>query len=396
MTQLVRLAGVKFEGRQEVINRLSIDDHIYMERDYFNQHDRNAIGVFNEYDESIGWIPRETAAKLSPLIDGGQEFEVRLNRILGGGFGLLFGVEIAITKVDRKQQERVHQEIIDLLNNQTEEQSKQAMEQFNKSMRETHERHILEGNVEDLLVIINNHWLSLESIQSFIEYSFQMGRFEDCFKALQTLENLATFYHNQEILNYCKENIEVYLSYGYDQPLPIPNQKNYPQSMERFDETYPDLDRIREASTHDRIDEFLKEITAEMESSHAEIRAEASFLLGELYFLSGKVQEALELYMLAIRDNPNKALYWGYTAQVMNRNQVDALICSRVIRHAIDLDPANPRWHFLQAILLLRISQAEEIDQLIETFIYEITTARDLCREDQTGLKEAIMSLIIE
>ncbi|PEQ95192.1 hypothetical protein CN481_04860 [Bacillus sp. AFS006103] len=69
MRQLFRLKGVTYEGRQRIIERLSIYDDIYIKRDYYNSFDGNAIGVFNSYGESIGWIPREIAEWLAPRLD---------------------------------------------------------------------------------------------------------------------------------------------------------------------------------------------------------------------------------------------------------------------------------------------------------------------------------------
>ncbi|MFP7299032.1 HIRAN domain-containing protein [Neobacillus niacini] len=93
----IRLTGVTFEGRQEVISKLASRAIILIKRRPNNAHDKNAIEVVTESEESIGWIPRNIAASLAPQIDRGVLFDVRMIRRTGGN-GYHYGIEIEVTK----------------------------------------------------------------------------------------------------------------------------------------------------------------------------------------------------------------------------------------------------------------------------------------------------------
>ena len=71
----VKLMGIKhrvdavklaFAGRPR-------DESLKLVREPTNEHDPNAIGVFNR-DVLIGYIPRELAAKLAPRMDNKEKF----------------------------------------------------------------------------------------------------------------------------------------------------------------------------------------------------------------------------------------------------------------------------------------------------------------------------------
>lgn len=63
------VAGVTFEGRQEVIQTLSCDNLVILKREPDNHYDKNAIHIQNELGQSIGYIKRELAEKIAPVID---------------------------------------------------------------------------------------------------------------------------------------------------------------------------------------------------------------------------------------------------------------------------------------------------------------------------------------
>ncbi len=392
MEQMFRLAGVTFEGRQSLIAGLSTYDEIYMERDYFNRYDRNAIGVYTKSGLSIGWIPKEIARRLAPKLDDGDKYEIRINRILGGN-GLSYGIEVILREIG--SQPDFKQKIVDMINNQTLTHSETALNLINQSIREQHEQYILDRNVEEIIRLIQNGWLSLENIKDFANFCFRRGRFEDCFMALITLEELSDYYEDYELGEFCQDNLRVFYSYGYESPLPKPT-KYYFQSEENDDETYPDLAHVYDAVNNNTIDILLDSLHEDLEKGSNESKSAALFALGELHYLKQDNQKAIELYIHAIRENPNKALYWGYTAQVMNWNNVHPLISSRFLQRALELDSMNPRWHFLQSILLLAISNQEEIQDLIQQAVDAANHALELCRPGQAGLRRAIFVLLGE
>ena len=64
-----RIAGMQF-----VDGEVQAGEIVYLERDFQNQHDRNAIRVKNLDTISAGFVPREICSWLSPLWDEGKVF----------------------------------------------------------------------------------------------------------------------------------------------------------------------------------------------------------------------------------------------------------------------------------------------------------------------------------
>jgi len=76
---IVKLVGVTFENAQPNIKKFG-NEHIrwfVCVREGSNPHDANAIRValFGEY--FMGYIPKETAAQLAPMMDAGREFDAK-------------------------------------------------------------------------------------------------------------------------------------------------------------------------------------------------------------------------------------------------------------------------------------------------------------------------------
>lgn len=88
----VKAAGVTHGNRQTLLERLtrysSDDITITLQREQNNAHDRNAIqivaAVRNKGAAVIGYINRELAAALAPLLDKGAEIASRFKAITGG------------------------------------------------------------------------------------------------------------------------------------------------------------------------------------------------------------------------------------------------------------------------------------------------------------------------
>lgn len=408
MSQIIKLAGVTYENRQSIISNLSMSDTIYIERDYFNKYDKNAIGVFTKSGDSIGWIPKELASSLASQIDEGIEFSSEISRVLGGN-GFHYGIEISLNKkVQTEEQEDTYtepsinnkrlkineiEEMLSSFNTQTAEQSQRAEKSFNNSIKHSFEFNILEGKYDKLMTSINHYWLKLTEVRDFAEFCFQTGRFEDCYKSLNTLYYLAEQYYDVDMKNYSVENLDTFISFGYNVPLPSPEHGRYRQSYERHDESYPELDRVYFAVANNSIEILLKELENEINSSDSHVRAAATFCIGELYFINHKTKEAIELYQEAIQEDPSVGLYWGYTAQVLNREEVHPLITYRYIHKAESLDPNNPRWHMIKALLYLKIGLAEESTNLIVQYRNEVNIALELCRNEQKSLHSAIKDL---
>ena len=73
----LRVAGVAGAGRHHA-EALNSDDvapgrPLTLRRDEHNQHDANAIAVHAPHEGAqIGWVPREIAAELAPVLDEGR------------------------------------------------------------------------------------------------------------------------------------------------------------------------------------------------------------------------------------------------------------------------------------------------------------------------------------
>jgi hypothetical protein len=63
------VVGVTFDGRQEFIKKLNIGEPISLIREINNPHDFNAIKVVTENGAHIGYINRELAEKIAPIMD---------------------------------------------------------------------------------------------------------------------------------------------------------------------------------------------------------------------------------------------------------------------------------------------------------------------------------------
>lgn len=85
--EYIKLSGVTFEGRQDIIPLLVEGSRVELVRDAKNPYDRNAIKVvteFNEKEVQIGWIPRDWAVIIAPEIDAGVYWTGIIGKIIGG------------------------------------------------------------------------------------------------------------------------------------------------------------------------------------------------------------------------------------------------------------------------------------------------------------------------
>lgn len=73
----LKVVGVTFEGRQEIIKQLNRDDIITIRREPINRFDTNAIAVWTEKGQ-IGYIGKDYASILAPMMDTGTQFEATI------------------------------------------------------------------------------------------------------------------------------------------------------------------------------------------------------------------------------------------------------------------------------------------------------------------------------
>lgn len=73
----LKVVGVTFEGRQEIIKQLNRADKIAIRREPTNRFDTNAIAVWTEKGQ-VGYIGKDYATILAPMMDAGTQFSVNI------------------------------------------------------------------------------------------------------------------------------------------------------------------------------------------------------------------------------------------------------------------------------------------------------------------------------
>lgn len=111
MQYVTKVAGVTFEGRQEIIQRITKDMPCRLEPEPTNPFDENAIAVkvatAPGVVEHIGYVPKNLAAFVAPHLQG-ESIMVRIAEITGGfmkwsGELASLGVLIAIDLPDQAE-----------------------------------------------------------------------------------------------------------------------------------------------------------------------------------------------------------------------------------------------------------------------------------------------------
>ena len=92
-----KVKGVAMEGRQEIVKTITEDTPVFLERDPLNPHDSNAIKVITREGDCIGFLSRQLALVIAPLIDAGEEYSASITCITGGN-GKNYGVNLLILK----------------------------------------------------------------------------------------------------------------------------------------------------------------------------------------------------------------------------------------------------------------------------------------------------------
>ncbi|MEE0434206.1 MAG: single-stranded-DNA-specific exonuclease RecJ [Peptococcaceae bacterium] len=78
-----KLKGVSFDDRQSIIAHLSAGEELALLREHQNPADANAIACLTQGGEKIGYLSREIAAQLAPLMDLGAIYSAHLEQITG-------------------------------------------------------------------------------------------------------------------------------------------------------------------------------------------------------------------------------------------------------------------------------------------------------------------------
>ena len=73
----LKVVGVTFDGRQEVIKQLNGNDIITLRREPTNRFDTNAIAVWSEKGQ-VGYIGKDYSSILAPMMDAGTQLEATI------------------------------------------------------------------------------------------------------------------------------------------------------------------------------------------------------------------------------------------------------------------------------------------------------------------------------
>ena len=87
-----KIAGVTKKNedgtsRQDLLAGCEVGDEVYLERDEFNEYDPNAIQVFDADYQQLGYLNKELAQDLAPLMDAGLNLRGEIIDITGGEEG---------------------------------------------------------------------------------------------------------------------------------------------------------------------------------------------------------------------------------------------------------------------------------------------------------------------
>ncbi|WP_339171170.1 HIRAN domain-containing protein [Anoxybacillus sp. FSL W8-1294] len=85
-TKIVGVTRKNEDGtsRQELIAECYEGEELFLEREPDNEHDPNAISVWNEYGEQLGYINKDLASKLAPQMDKGMRVACFVTAVTGG------------------------------------------------------------------------------------------------------------------------------------------------------------------------------------------------------------------------------------------------------------------------------------------------------------------------
>lgn len=84
---IAKVVGVTFGARQNLLDSVSMNTPVRLERDRRNPHDFYAVKVMAEIDsgwEHVGFISRHMSKKISKMLDDGIDVKAAVHSIVGG------------------------------------------------------------------------------------------------------------------------------------------------------------------------------------------------------------------------------------------------------------------------------------------------------------------------
>lgn len=114
MNITTKVAGVTFEGRQAIVEKLTGDEPCRIVPEPTNNYDKNALAVQVALPDGIahiGYIPRDLAALVAPYLDG-ETIMVTIKTITGGfetfdgeraAYGVLLSIELQDDEISNQR-----------------------------------------------------------------------------------------------------------------------------------------------------------------------------------------------------------------------------------------------------------------------------------------------------
>lgn len=90
--------------RREACEQLAVADRVLLEREPDNRHDKNAILILTQAGDELGYVPREDAKAMAPLMDAGGWVDATIKKLLETREG--WTLPVVVSKLYRQEVER--------------------------------------------------------------------------------------------------------------------------------------------------------------------------------------------------------------------------------------------------------------------------------------------------
>lgn len=102
---VTKVMGVTFEGRQGTVQSLVAGQELLVVRDRTNAVDANAIALKTTAGLQVGYLRRQIAAEIAPVMDTGVVYEAFVSAVTGGDDGRSYGANIEVRRQDAADEE---------------------------------------------------------------------------------------------------------------------------------------------------------------------------------------------------------------------------------------------------------------------------------------------------
>lgn len=215
-----------------------------------------------------------------------------------------------------------------------------------------------------------------------VEQYFFNGQFRACYDAIT--ENAAHAEKYKQLL----EDYDIHL---------LPTYKDGQHTVERPDETYPQMDAYAHLKTIDDEDAFqaaIAELERVSKEGTADEKAQSFFTQGMLFLNAHHYNESAHCFMQAVKHNPNDAVYWGIAGQTMSRFGWTPFESLSYLEQAIAIDPHNARWLWNKSLVLTQLYKDLQQQAFLENALVALDDAQQACREQQTSLRAALVNTV--